>query len=162
VVAGAGEPDTVAPAALETAVETASAPTAEALPWIHPSMPDQVREKLESAYEIAVQRVTDVPQCAELFTHLGADPLATLQSGLYFPASPARETSMCRRAMAQTYVGDAPTWICRRVSSYSDERVAVVVIHEALHHAGLTERPHDKNAMTSGAINTMVAKNCRL
>ena len=64
--------------------------------------------------------------------------------------------------MAQTYVGDAPTWICRRVTSYSDEQAALVVIHEALHHAGLTEKPHDRNAMSSGAINKMVGKSCNL
>ncbi len=160
--AGAGEPESIVAASLTGSSGAVTASAQEIHPWIHPSMPEPVKRKLESAFEIAVQRVTHVPQCAELFTRLGADPLEMLRTGLYFPASPARETSRCRRAMAQTYVGDAPTWICRRVTSYSNERVAVVVLHEALHHAGLTERPHDADAMTSGAINSMVASNCGL
>lgn len=131
-------------------------------PWIHPSMPSSLERKIRVAFEIAVQRVTEVPSCNALFTELNADAVETLRTGLYFPASPARETSQCRRSMAQTYVGDAPTWICRRMTSYSDERAALVVIHEALHHAGLTERPHDRNAMSSGAINKMVGKSCDL
>jgi len=42
------------------------------------------------------------------------------------------------------------------------EQAAMVVIHEALHHAGLPERPHDKKAMTSGQINDMVREACGL
>ena len=143
-----------------TAVDFAS-PTEAAAPWIHPSMPASVRDKLETAFEIAIARITAVPECADLFSQLGADAMETLKTGLYFPASPARETSVCRRSMAQTYVGGAPTWICRCVTSYSDEHVALVVIHEALHHAGLTEKPHDRKAMSSGAINKMVGRKCR-
>jgi hypothetical protein len=125
-------------------------------------MPSALEKKLRAAFEIAVQRVTEVPACSDLFAKLEADGVETLKTGLYFPASPARETSVCQRSMAQTFVGDAPTWICRNVLSYSDERAAVVVIHEALHHAGLTEKPRDRKAMSSGAINTMVGKSCNL
>jgi len=131
-------------------------------PWIHPSMPQQIREKLDVAFEIAVQRINDVPECAGLFSQLDADALETLKTGLYFPANVARETSVCSRSFAQTYVGEPPTWICRRITSYSDEQAAMVVIHEALHHAGLPERPHDKKAMTSGQINDMVREACGL
>jgi len=35
------------------------------------------------------------------------------------------------------------------------------VVHEALNHAGLSEKPLDRRAMTSLQINSMVAKNCR-
>jgi len=138
-----------------------SARTEVFAPWIHPLMPAPVRDKIEAAFAIAIGRVTAVPECAELFSQLGADGMETLKTGLYFPASAPKETSICRRSMAQTYVGGAPTWICRRVSSYSDEHVALVVIHEALHHAGLTEKPQDRNAMSSGDINTMVRRECR-
>ncbi len=131
-------------------------------PWIHPEMPGSIREKLETAFDIAVDHVATIPECAALFEELDADPFETLKTGLYFPASPARETSVCRRSFAQTYVGEAPTWICRRITSYSDEQAAMVVIHEALHHAGLTERSHDKKAMTSGQINDMVLDRCNL
>jgi len=38
----------------------------------------------------------------------------------------------------------------------------MVIIHEALHHAGLTEYPQDPNGMTSNQINGMVAEQCGL
>jgi len=136
--------------------------TTKITPWIHPSVPSAVQEKLTTAFEIAVERVKEVPQCEALFTKLGADAFETLKTGLYFPATPARETRGCKRSYAQTFVGDAPTWICRRITSYSDEQAAMVVIHEALHHAGLPEKPHDKKAMTSAQINDMVRSNCKL
>lgn len=131
-------------------------------PWIHPLMPREIREKLGVAFEIAIQRINDVPECAGLFSRLHADALETLKTGLYFPANVARETSVCSRSFAQTYVGEPPTWICRRITSYSDEQAAMVVIHEALHHAGLPERPQDKKAMTSGQINDLVSGACGL
>lgn len=131
-------------------------------PWIHPTMPQSVREKIDTAFRIAIDQVSTIPECAELFQALGADPFETLRTGLYFPANVARETSACGRSFAQTNVGAAPTWICRRITSYSDEQAAMVVIHEALHHAGLPERPHDKKAMTSGQINDMVREACGL
>ena len=37
----------------------------------------------------------------------------------------------------------------------------LVLIHEALHRAGLDEWPHDRSAMTSLAINTMVGESCK-
>ena len=141
---------------------SAPSPTPEITPWIHPSMPSAVQEKLTAAFEIAVERVNEVPQCEALFSNLGADPFETLKTGLYFPASPARETKACKRSYAQTFVGDAPTWICRRITGYSDEQAAMVVIHEALHHAGLPEKPHDRKAMTSAQINDLVRANCNL
>jgi hypothetical protein len=149
--------------AAEVAVSSSSpGKTTDITPWIHPSMPSAVQKKLTVAFEIAVQRVEEVPQCEALFTKLGADAFETLKTGLYFPATPARETNACKRSYAQTFVGDAPTWICRRITGYSDEQAAMVVIHEALHHAGLPEKPHDRKAMTSAQINDMVRANCRL
>jgi hypothetical protein len=38
----------------------------------------------------------------------------------------------------------------------------MVIVHEALHHAGLNEYPKDPDAMTSKQINGMVMKHCGL
>jgi hypothetical protein len=167
--AWAGDPLEAPLAVVETAAVAASTANAAAFssveaiePWIHPSTPVSVRHKLETAFDLAIDRVSAFPECAALFEELGADPFDTLKTGLYFPANVARETSVCGRSFAQTNVGAAPTWICRRITSYSDEQAAMVVIHEALHHAGLPERPHDKKAMTSGQINDMVREACGL
>jgi len=159
-----GEPlDAVAAADRSPIVDSTSTVALGSIePWIHPSMPSLLEKKLRAGFDIALQRVTEVQSCSDLFAKLRADGVETLKTGLYFPASPARETSVCRRSMAQTFVGDAPTWICRRMESSSDEKAAMVIIHEALHHSGLTEKPRDRRAMSSGAINVMVSKDCDL
>jgi hypothetical protein len=94
-----------------------------------------------------------------------------LSSGLYFPVdSYQREVEVCGRNaavnsggaknLAYTNVGGAPTWVCRHFGRVSTETAAVAVIHEALHHAGLTEWPHDRLAMTSPEITEMVESAC--
>jgi hypothetical protein len=161
-----------APAAV-AAVAVSAAPAAASMvdPWIHPDMPKRVRTTLEAGFELAVQRVRDIESCSALFEALGADPFETLGTGLYFPVdSYRREVEVCGRNaaassrgaenLAYTKVGAAPTWICRHFSRVSIETAAVAVIHEALHHAGLTEWPHDRTAMTSLEITRMVEREC--
>jgi hypothetical protein len=140
-------------------------------PWIHPSMDYMVREKLEAGFDLAIERVRDVPACAELFHRLGEDGIDMLRTGLYFPVDThRREVEVCGRNpagnakvaknLAYTTVGGAPTWICRHFSTVTDEYAAVTVIHEALHHAGLPEKPLDRTAMTSVQITEMVMNAC--
>ncbi len=130
-------------------------------PWIHGDMPDDVKARLEAGFELATKRVQEVPECRALFEGLGADALETLRTGLYFPINSHRkERAVCGSAVAFTNVGAAPTFLCRDFARLSDERAAMYVIHEALHHAGLTEKPHDQGAMTSREINSMVTTAC--
>jgi hypothetical protein len=140
-------------------------------PWVHTSMPKRVRVRLEAGFELAVERVREVESCGDLFAEIGADALETLTTGLYFPVdSHHREIEVCGRNsatsskgaenLAYTTVGGAPTWICRHFARVSTETAAVAVIHEALHHAGLTERPHDRMAMSSIEITRMVKRAC--
>ena len=129
-------------------------------PWIHHSMPGCMKERILTAFQIAVERVREVPECRDLFTKLEADGVEMLTSTLYFPASPFYQTSRCRHAFALTEVGEPTTWVCRKVTAHCEERVAVALLHEALHHAGLDEDPCNRKAKCSGAINTMVAKSC--
>jgi len=129
-------------------------------PWIHHSMPGCMREKILVSFQIAVERVREVPECRDLFTKLGTDGVEMLANTLYFPASPFHQTSRCRHAFALTEVGAPTTWVCRKVTAHCEERVAVALLHEALHHAGLNEDPCNRKAKCSGAINTMVARSC--
>ena len=161
-----------APAAVEAVAVTVAAGDQEPIkPWIHRSMPNRVSARLEAGFELAVDRVREVESCGDLFTRLGADGLETLKTGLYFPVdSYHREIKMCGRNpsstsqsahnLAYTSLGAAPTWICRNFAQVSTETAAVAVIHEALHHAGLTERPLDRMAMSSIEITEMVKTAC--
>ena len=140
-------------------------------PWIHHSMPSRVSGKLEAGFELAVERVREVESCGDLFAALGADGLEMLATGLYLPVdSYRREVAVCGRNsaansrgaenLAYTNVGGAPTWICRHFARVSTETAAIAVIHEALHHAGLAEKPHDRMAMSSVEITEMVKIAC--
>ena len=161
-----------APVAVAAVAVTAVVGTRDsAKPWIHPSMPKRVSARLEAGFELAVERVREVESCGDLFAELGADAIETLTTGLYLPVdSYRREVEVCGRNsatssegaenLAYTTVGGAPTWICRHFARVSTETAAVAVIHEALHHAGLTERPHDRMAMSSIEITRMVKRAC--
>lgn len=141
-------------------------------PWIHNSMSAGVRKKLETGFQLAIERVREVASCRDLFARLGRDGIETLKTGLYLPVdSYRREVEVCGRSpsttsriaanLSYTKVGAAATWVCRHFSEVSDETAAVTVIHEALHHAGLTERPVDRMAMSSVEITEMVRNACR-
>ncbi len=145
----------------ETSTLPSSAGATGIEPWIHADMPEDMRTRLEAGFELAVKRVVEVPECSGLFESLGADPIETLRSGLYFPINSHRkEKAVCGQAVAYTNVGAAPTFLCRDFARQSDERAAMYIVHEALHHAGLTEKPHDQGAMTSREINSMVTTAC--
>jgi hypothetical protein len=129
-------------------------------PWIHPSMPDAVRAKLDAAFQLAIRRVAEQPRCGGLFLDLGVDGVGTLLETLYFPANPFKEKERCRSSWAYTYVEAAPTRLCRKFAALSNEQAAMVLIHEALHHAGLAEAPWWRASPTAYAINLRVQKSC--
>ena len=117
-------------------------------------------EKLRAAYAVALERVIEIPACGELFAELETNGVEMLTTTFYTPAHPFDEQSLCRTAAAFTWVGGVHTRLCRRFSSLSEERAAMTLIHEALHHAGLTEKPTDPNGMSAREIDAMVEEAC--
>jgi hypothetical protein len=130
---------------------------------ISAEMSQKNRDQLIVSFEVALERVQKMEECRDLFTDLGADPLATLSRVSFYPMG-HREAlpNMCRGVDAYTMVGGGPTWLCRDFWRLTDKRAAMIIIHEALHHAGLTEWPKDPDGMRSMAINRMVAEHCGL
>jgi hypothetical protein len=100
------------------------------------------------------------PQCRALFAELGTDGVRMLSTTLYYRAELKMEKRVCDRAYGYTLVGGAPTWLCRQFSRLSDRRAAVVLLHEALHHSGMDEWPHDPDGPTPAAIDEMVEEAC--
>jgi len=131
-------------------------------PWISSKVPTPVRSKIEASFHVASQRLVESPPCRDLFADLGADGLETLSSTLFYPASAAHEKRLCGGAWGYTTVGAAPTFLCRKFSRLSDQRGAMILIHEALHHAGMDEWPNDSTGLTSKAINSLVEDACGL
>jgi hypothetical protein len=155
------------PAEISTGVASSSEALTTAVfkprssPWIQNNMDPQIREKILEATKLALQRIEEIPECAEMFAALGADGTEVLTATLYFPvANSGRRVKLCPTSSAHTVVGASATWLCPEFKRLPVERAALVLIHEALHHAGLTEHPVDPKGMTSLAINRMVKKNC--
>lgn len=131
-------------------------------PFIHPKFSSGARQKLQTAVRIAADRIEEVEECGELFARFGADGKETLARTLYFPVSAQnRKDGLCRKSAAYTNVGGRSTFVCEEFSRLSDERAAMFLVHEALHNAGLSEKPLDRRGMTSLEINTMVGKTCK-
>jgi hypothetical protein len=130
------------------------------VPRINVRISKGVRAKIESGFELALQKLRQEPQCGALFAELGTDGIAMLSTTLYYKADLNMEKRVCDRAFGYTLVGGGPTWLCRQFSRLSDRRAAAVLLHEALHHAGLDEWPHDPDGLTPAAIDEMVEGAC--
>jgi len=115
---------------------------------------------LRRGIRIAEGRIREIAGCRELFEALGSDGSGELNQSDYHWA--ARGGDCRREASAYTWVGASRTCLCPNFGHLSSRGAAVTLIHEALHHAGLTEQPSDPLAMTSGQINQLVATSCRL
>jgi hypothetical protein len=149
-------------AALGGSTETGG-PIEVLTPKIGLKMPEKNREQITLSFQIALDRVREVPECAGIFTELGADGAGTIGRIIFYPIGRHElGTDVCRGRVANTIVGGGPVWLCRGFSRLTDTQAAMIIIHEALHHAGLTERPRDPKGMTSAAINDMVLTRCGL
>lgn len=172
--AAAHAADTIAPEASRAASTAVSvrihgeiSAVAEDEPVCRPTISTTVsaknRRKISDAFELALDRINEVPECRELFATLGADGTESLGRVIFLPIGRAQARGdVCRGKSAYTMVGGGPVRVCREFSRLSDTQAAMVIIHEALHHAGLTEYPQDPNGMTSNAINGIVAESCGL
>ena len=146
---------------LESAASAASVDTAaSAGPKMAMITSEKMIEKLTAGYLLALERVQMIPQCAALFSRLDADGVEMLTTTLYTATHRFDEQSICQTAAAFTWVGGVHTRVCRRFSSLSEERAAMTLIHEALHHAGLTEQPIDPDGITAREIDAMVGDAC--
>jgi len=146
---------------VEPEVEPSSAAQSPSTtPWIQATMNADIRSKLAAAIPLAAARVESSPECAGLFAELGADGAQVLAGALYFSAPHLHIDQICRRATAYAYFGQQPTFLCSSFASLNDENAAMVLIHEALHHAGLPEGPAAPGGMGASAINEMVRKAC--
>ncbi len=128
------------------------------------TLESDVRRQLHRALPVAFQRIESSTACAALFEKLGVDPTEVLNSTLYFPAPSRQESTICQGvgAAAFTTVGGRATWLCSNFGSLRVHHAARLILHEALHHAGLPERPLVASALNSHQINLLVSKSCGL
>jgi len=118
---------------------------------------------LRRAFPVAIRRLLELPECRALFDGLALDGDAALRRTLYYPPDALGFEEPCRLGgNAFTAVGRVQTGLCPRFAGLPVERAALVLIHEALHFAGLPERPATPGAMTSTEINDRIAERCGL
>jgi hypothetical protein len=132
-------------------------------PLVVGTLPEKVQRQLGYGYQVALQRLRNVEPCQGLFAELGVDGIEMLSTTIYLPPKYDFELQACDNgATAFTFVGAPQTRLCDSFGRLSKSWSAVLLIHEALHHAGLGERPQDPNGPTPRQINRMVAKSCEL
>jgi len=118
---------------------------------------------LRAAYSTAIKRLDGDASCRALFDELHLDGLQALGRNHYQPARSAAEQTHCKGGVAAaTGVGLSQVLICERFKSLPRPSKVAVLIHEALHTAGLNEAPYDPHGKTSREITEMVKKACSL
>lgn len=132
-------------------------------PTVSPLVLPRAQRKLGLAYALAAGRLAKQPTCRALFDPLGSDGLAMLEATLYLPASRMGERRICSHAArAYTQVGSEVTMICGSFQDLPDHKAAVLLIHEALHFAGLNDEKHDPHGPCSKEINHLIEQACGL
>lgn len=112
---------------------------------------------------IAFQRVHEIPGCAALFAGLDLDGPTALSSTVYSrPRHPAEKALCDAGALAVTRARRTEISLCLNLRNLTREGVAALLIHEALHTAGLGEWPVDPVGPTSGEITRSVLRACSL
>jgi hypothetical protein len=126
-------------------------------------MHSQDRWHLNLAFALALERVQGNGTCSALFDSLRTNPASVLLRTVYEPAQTSTDMALCRPGViAVTEVDGNRTRLCPSIRGLSHQRLATILIHEALHHAGMSEAPFDPQAPTSREITRMVKQSCAL
>lgn len=121
-------------------------------------LPAAMKGRLESAYPLALRIVESRPGCQGLFAPWRVPAELVFQRMVFFSAT---EKATCMTgAPAFNYFGHPLTGLCDSFSRLAVAEAAVLLIHEALHVAGLNEYPNDPMAMTPAQITRLVRSSC--
>jgi hypothetical protein len=111
---------------------------------------------------LAQRSVRTVPSCSALFDKLGADGLALLAAVEFDGATLEMGRDTCSRGgvAAFTVIKGKRIRLCPGFAVLSVPGAAVILIHEALHAAGMSEKPVDPAGLAPQEINRLVATSC--
>ena len=130
-------------------------------PSIHREIPNYlVNRQLQAAFHDALKRIRGLESCRGLFEHLGADGFEVLSDTTYIYGETGSFRSVCDAACAFTTVGGSMVGLCAQFGRIPVADAAQVLIHEALHNAGLTEQPSDPDGLAPDQIDEMVVHAC--
>ena len=122
----------------------------------------RLKVKLKAAFLTALDRVRRGAECRALFDPLEADGADMLTRSIYARASAGMEATWCRHSVAGTNVGNRTVFLCRRFGTLPVEEAATILIHEAMHWAGMSENHLEQGSPTGEQISSMVRRACFL
>jgi hypothetical protein len=134
---------------------------APSIPRISGALYPKVNNKLQQAYPVAVEHLRDNPECRDLFAALGADGLEKLSITSYRQSNLMMERSLCEGGVSAITVVECPqVRLCKRFARLGTVQAAATLIHEALHFAGMSEKPLDPQGLEPRQIDRMVKEAC--
>ncbi len=121
-----------------------------------------VRRQLALAFGLALESLRTIPACSALFGNFGKDGAELLASVEFDAATFELFGDTCSRGgvAAFTEVRGRKIRLCPGFGLLTVQGAAVILIHEALHVAGLSERHVDPHGLAPQQINHMVAVSC--
>ena len=121
-------------------------------------------QAVRTARTIAIRRVGELEACQELFAAHGADGVRILLDSDYRAAQAGEAGGLCEKgASAFTGMTTGRTAVCADSFLKLQPHVrAIVLLHEALHVAGLGQHPQHPGGMTPREIDGMVSRSCDL
>lgn len=131
-------------------------------PTVHGNLLAPVQRELTLAFRLAEAEVRDNPACSALFARYHADGARILAAVEFDAATIELLGEPCSRTgvAAFTTVSGRRIWLCPHFGDLKVPAAAMILIHEALHAAGLSERPADPRGLLPFAINRLVAASC--
>jgi hypothetical protein len=119
---------------------------------------------VRTARSIALERIDRELECRDLFAARGADGARLLLDADYRVAQPGEAGGLCEEgATAFTGMTTRRTAICGDAFLKQTPHVrATILLHEALHAAGMGQHPHHPDGMTPRQIDAMLGKSCGL
>ena len=132
---------------------------------ISANVPPPLRFKITSGLKRAHRALAHDASCRELFLSLGAHGEGALDSLRFRVATEEQQHSICLERSAALFMdlhGHQVSICPQRFLKVQPRQVAVFLLHEALHSAGLEEHPHRSGALQSFEVTSLVRRECRL
>jgi len=116
---------------------------------------------LTRGFRLALQQVQRRGECAGLFESRGANGAVLLATTVYLMPSGVKAPALCLQGVAAYTSLETPiTFLCPAFSRLPRTTAATILLHEALHYAGMNEQPRDPGGLTPYQINALVASAC--
>lgn len=117
------------------------------------------------ARRLALGRLTERRECRSLFEDLGHSGERIVARATFRLADTRERSEICRRrkAIMFTTMHGSEIVVCYyNFVAQPLRSQAAILLHEALHHAGLSEQPLDPQGLTPQAITRLVERHCNL